>query len=83
MINFKAGQEIIFIGQEVDYIYASPTKKGDVYIIDLIDEDGTLQLVGKKWWYDSADFIPLTAAAALLYKNLPTGHKLVDTSEHF
>jgi len=79
MVKFKAGQEVICIND----IDSALITVGSIYTIDSIDDDDTLELRGVGWWYDPERFILLTPAAALLYKNLPTGQQIVDTSEHF
>lgn len=81
MINFRAGQEVICINGS--HHSHGGVRIGDTYTIESIDEDNSLTFKDTGWWYLPEDFILLTPAAALLYKNLPTGHKLVDTSEHF
>lgn len=71
MISFKAGQEIICVAGK--HSSHGGVVVGGIYTIDSIDEDNTLHLVDTGWWYEPTDFVLLTPAAALLYKNLPTG----------
>ena len=78
MQKFKAGQEVICV-KAYDYTHTKTITIGSIFTIYCVDVDDTLHFVDRGWWHNPENFVPLTPAAVLLYKNLPTGHKLVDT----
>lgn len=66
--KFKIGQEVICIGNTY-----SSLNVGGIYTIEFVDEDDSLQFKDIGWWYNPDDFVILTPASALLYRNLTTG----------